>query len=102
MVRLLVDTGSSYTILPVEVVEALGCDTHHPLRRVRMVAANGITVAPLVGVPWLHCLGERANNYPVIAHTLPSGAFVAGVLGMDFLCACKASISTHDGRITRP
>lgn len=26
VVRVLVDTGASYTMLPVEVVEALGCD----------------------------------------------------------------------------
>lgn len=83
--RLVVDTGASYTTLPVEVVEALGCDTHHPLRTVRIVAANGIIVAPVVALPWFHCLGQRLSNFSVAAHTLPTGTFVDGLLGMDFL-----------------
>ncbi len=29
VLRLLLDTGSSYTMLPVEVLEALGYDIHH-------------------------------------------------------------------------
>jgi len=99
VLRLLLDTGASYTMLPVEVVEALGCDTHHPLRRVRIVAANGIIVAPVVSVPWLHCLGRRLEEWPVVAHTLPQGAFVDGLLGMDFLTHFKATISVGTGEI---
>ncbi len=99
MVRLLVDTGASYTMLPVEVVEALGCDTHHPLRTIRMVAANGIIVAPMVAVAWFHCLGQRVENFPVVAHTLPTGTFVDGLLGMDFLSRCKAVVSVGEAEI---
>jgi aspartyl protease family protein len=99
VLRLLLDTGASYTMLPVEAVEALGCDTHHPLRRVRIVAANGIIVAPVVSVRWLHCLGRRLEEWPVVAHTLPQGAFVDGLLGMDFLTHVKATISVSTGEI---
>ncbi len=97
--RLAVDTGASYTMLPVEVVEALGCDTHHPLRTIRIVAANGIIVAPLVAVPWFHCLGQRIMDFPAIAHTLPGGTFVDGLLGMDFLDHCQAVISVGEAEI---
>ncbi len=99
VVRLLVDTGASYTMLPVEVVEALGCDTHHPLRTVRIVAASGIIVAPMVAVSWLHCLGQRIEDFPVVAHTLPAGTFVDGLLGMDFLGRCQAVISVEEAEI---
>jgi len=101
VVRLLVDTGASFTILPVEVVEALGCDTSHPLRTLRIVAANGIIVAPVVALQWFHCLGERATDFPVVAHTLPSGTFVDGLLGMDFLHRCRSVISVPNAHITR-
>jgi len=50
-------------MLPVEAAEALGRDTHHPLRRARIIAANGIVVAPMVAVPWFHCLGQRLEEY---------------------------------------
>lgn len=99
VLRLLLDTGASYTVLPVEVVEASGCDTQHPLRRVRMIAATGVIVAPVVAVPWLHCLGRRVENFPVAAHTLPGSTFVDGLLGMDFLARCAAVISVGEAEV---
>ena len=99
VVRLAVDMGASYTTLPVEVVETLGCDTHHPLRTVRIVAANGIIVAPVVALPWFHCLGQRLSNFPVVAHTLPAGTFVDGLLGMDFLTRCRAVIAVGEATL---
>lgn len=97
--RLIVDTGASYTMLPVEVVEALGYDTHHPLRTIRIVAANGIVVAPLIKVSWMHCLGQQIVDFPVIAHTLPSGTYVDGLLGMDFLENCQAVIDVGEATV---
>jgi len=99
VVRLVVDTGASYTTLPVEVVEALGCDTHHPLRTVRIVAANGVIVAPVVALPWFHCLGQRLVSFSVVAHTLPAGTFVDGLLGMDFLRRCGAVIAVGEAML---
>ncbi len=99
VVRLLVDTGASQTVLPVEVVEVLGCDTSHPLRMTRMTSANGIIVAPVVAVAWLHCLGQRIESFPAVAHTLPAGTFVDGLLGMDFLSHCQAVISVGEAEI---
>jgi predicted aspartyl protease len=61
ILRLLLDTGVSYTMLPVEAVEAIGCDTHHPLQKVRIVAANGVIIAPIIAVPWFNCLGQRVE-----------------------------------------
>ena len=100
ILRLLLDTGASYTMLPVEVVEALGCDTHHPLRRVHIIAANGVIVAPVVAVPRFHCLGQRVEQWPVVAHTLPPGAFVDGLLGMDFLTRFQATIAVSGGEVS--
>lgn len=102
VLRLLVDTGASYTMLPVEAVEALGCDTHHPLRRIRIITTDGIIVAPVVGVPWFHCLGRRLEQWPVVAHTLPSGVFVDGLLGMDILTRFQATIDVGMGQVVVP
>lgn len=100
VLRLLIDSGSSHTVLPVEVLESLGCDTPHPLARVAILAASGTIVAPRVAVPWFHCLGHRLTDFPVLAHTLPAGTYVDGLLGMDFLVRCRATISTGEGSIT--
>jgi predicted aspartyl protease len=99
VLRLLLDTGSIYTMLPVEVLESVGYDTSRPLSRVRMIAASGIVVAPIVSVSWFHCLGQRVENFPIAVHTLPSGTFVDGLLGMDFLLHHEAVISVKPGEV---
>ena len=100
VLRLLLDTGASFTVLPVEALETIGCETHRPLRRVRMVAASGVIVAPVVAVPWFHCLGRRMEGFLVAAYTLPPGTFVDGLLGMDFLSQCEAEISVGQAKVS--
>jgi len=99
VLRLLLDTGASHTMLPVEAVEAIGCDTHHPLRRVHIMAANGVIIAPVVAAPWFHCLGQRLEEWPIVAHTLPPGTFVDGLLGMDFLTHFGAIINVGKAEV---
>ena len=94
----MVDTGASFTILPVEVVKRLGYDTSHPVRMARLAAASGIIVAPVIKISWLNSLGWVMKNFEVAVHTIPSPAF-DGVLGMDFLHRCKAIISIADAEI---
>jgi predicted aspartyl protease len=42
LVRLLVDTGSSFTVLPSRVLADVGCDVQQPRNRVAIVAAGGV------------------------------------------------------------
>ena len=97
--RLLIDTGASYTMLPIEAVESLGYDISHPTRRVRMIAANGIVMAPVIKVVWFNCLGQKIDDFPIVVHTIPSGTMADGLLGMDFLVKCRAVISTGEAKI---
>jgi len=95
---MLVDTGAGYTILPVELIDALGYDLTQPIGRVRLITANGLIIAPLVKVSWLNCLGQFVKNFAIAAHTIPSTSF-DGVLGMDFLVRRKAVISVAEAQI---
>jgi predicted aspartyl protease len=95
----LVDTGSSYTTLPVKVVEDLGFDIQNPLRNIRITAGSSIIEAPVVAVSWFSCLGERIENFPIVAYTLPRGTFWQGILGMDFLISCQAVIAVGEAQI---
>jgi len=99
VVRLLVDTGSSFTVLPTRVVESLGCNLQKPLRSIATVGASGMINAPLVAVPWFNCLGQRIENFPLLAYTIPAAAFVDGLLGMDFLSRYQAIIAVADAEI---
>lgn len=98
-VRLLVDTGSTFTILPVESIERLGYDLLHPLRKERLTAASGIIWAPVIQLSWFNCLGVTLKNFQAIAYTLPPGILADGLLGMDFLTQCKAVISVAEAKI---
>jgi predicted aspartyl protease len=96
--RLLIDTGSSYTVLPKRVLTAMGCDVAQA-DRVPIVAAGGILQAPVVKIPWFSCLGQRIENFPVVALDLPTNAFTSGLLGMDFLQKFGVVIDTAKGEL---
>ena len=50
-----------------------------------MATASGYVVAPVVTIPRLQCLGQHCNQCQALAHALPFGSSINGVLGMDFL-----------------
>ncbi|MGH9854996.1 MAG: aspartyl protease family protein [Blastocatellia bacterium] len=85
VVKLLIDCGASQTILSWGALASLEIDPAiSPIRR-RIVTANGLVQAPEVTVEELHSLGQRVNQLPVLALTIPFGSQIAGVLGMNFL-----------------
>jgi predicted aspartyl protease len=98
-VRLLIDTGSSFTILPVEVLQNLGYDTGNPLRRQELVTGQGRIYAPVINVSWFNCVGQFIEDFEIVAHNLPPNIRIDGLLGMDFLTRFGAVISVGDAEI---
>jgi predicted aspartyl protease len=98
LVRLLVDTGSSYTVLPSRVLKAMGLDLAQS-SRVSIVAAGGVIQVPVVRIPWLSCLGQRVEDFPVVGLDLPRNAFTSGLLGMDFMKRFGVVIDTASGEL---
>jgi clan AA aspartic protease (TIGR02281 family) len=99
LVRLLVDTGASYTVLPTRILQRLGCNLEQPLEKKKIVTANGAINVPIVAVPWFNCLGIKRENYPVVALSLPASSFTDGLLGMDFLREVGAVIDVANAEI---
>jgi len=102
VVRLLVDTGSVYTILPVEVLESVGCSPAVSTDHVRLITGSGYLIVPRVQTSWFQCLGQKVDQMAAIAHTLPFGSLVDGLLGMDFLRPLHARILIAEGVIELP
>jgi predicted aspartyl protease len=102
VVKLLVDTGSVYTILPVEVLESVGCSPAVSTDHVRLITGSGYLIVPRVQTSWLQCLGQKFDRMAVVAHTLPFGSFVDGLLGMDFLKPLQTRILIAEGVIELP
>jgi predicted aspartyl protease len=98
-VRLLIDTGSSFTILPVEVLQNLGYDTGNPLRRQELVTGQGRIYAPVINVSWFNCVGQFIENFEIVAHNLPPNIRINGLIGMDFLTRFGSVISVSDAEI---
>ncbi len=99
VINLLVDTGSTYTILPVEVLESIGVSPAESAEHERIATGSGYVIAPKVRVTSLSTLGKKFRRVVVIAHTLPFGGPIDGLLGMDILLRLKTKISIAKGII---
>jgi len=83
--RLLIDTGSTYTIVAQEILESIGCSPGLAKERMRIATASGYEMCPVVWIQQFSCLGQCIEDWYVLAHTLPFGTYVDGLLGMDFM-----------------
>jgi clan AA aspartic protease (TIGR02281 family) len=82
---MLIDTGSSFTIISWDTLTSLGIDPATSNVRRSMMTANGLIQAPEVTIEEIHCFGQVVKQFPIVAHSIPLGASVSGVLGMNFL-----------------
>ena len=99
VINLLVDTGSTYTILPVEVLESIGISPAASEEHERIATGSGYIIAPKVTVRSFSTLGKEFRRTKMIAHTLPFGGPIDGLLGMDILGRLKARIAIAKGII---
>ena len=99
IIHLLIDTGSSYTILPVEVLESIGLSPAESRQHQRILTGSGYIIAPKLKVTSLNTCGRSFREAVVIGHTLLSGSVIDGLLGMDLLCRLNAKISVAIGRL---
>jgi predicted aspartyl protease len=98
-VRLLLDTGSSFTILPVQVLQNLGYDPRNPSRSEEIATGQGRISAPVTNVSWFNCAGQIIEKFDVVAYNIPPNLPIDGLLGMDLLSHFRAIISVGDAEI---
>ncbi len=99
-VRLLVDTGSSYTTLPINLLEDLGYDISAAAnRRIAIMTAGGMGRAPVLSISMFNCLGQSFSDFPIVALDLPFNPLMSGLLGMDFLNRIGATIDIKAAQI---
>jgi clan AA aspartic protease (TIGR02281 family) len=98
-VRLLVDTGASYTTLPIKVLEDLGYVTSTAPVRVAIMTASGMGRAPYLKIAALNCLGKNLPDFSVVALDLPFNPLMSGLLGMDFLSKMGVTLDIQKAEI---
>ena len=98
-VTVALDTGASITIIPSQVLIALGYDLLNPDGQVQLLTANGITFAKRINVRRLTTIGETIENIDVLCHDLPKNSPIKGLLGLNFLRHFDVNISFSTGTI---
>lgn len=99
VVRLMVDPGSSQSMLPWHRLQEVSYDPAASRERRRIFTANSTIVIPQVALQRFHCLGKVVENFPVLCHILPFNTHVEGLLGVDFLRAFDISTHVRQGYI---
>jgi predicted aspartyl protease len=102
VLQLLIDTGATQTSLPIEFLKDIGCSIDSQTPRRSILTGNGTINAAIVPIPWLNCLGQRLEDFPVLALQIPVSRYINGILGMDFLTRFQAIIDIGKGQITLP
>ena len=97
--KLLLDTGSAYTLISQEILETIGCSPASPVRTQRIITGSGYEIVPVVKADRFHCVGSLLEHFEILAHTLPFGAYVDGLPGMDFMGRFAIEIRTHSAEI---
>lgn len=97
--KLLLDTGSAYTIISQEILDSIGCSPTLPKRKQRIITGSGYEIVPVVSVNRFNCIGKYLEDFEILAYTLPFGVYVDGLLGMDFLNSFDTEIKILKGEI---
>jgi hypothetical protein len=98
--KLLLDTGATTSLINLATLLYLGLDPDQPLRRMRMITGSRSEVVSVVALTRFSALGQDYFGFPVIAHALPTGSAVDGLLGLDFLRDHVLAIDFRAGQIT--
>lgn len=81
---LLVDTGSSFTIINPIIIEKLNIDTTTKKRK-KIITASGYEFCDEVITENFYCFGKNVRNFSLLSHSVPFETYIDGILGMDFL-----------------
>ena len=85
IIKMAMDTGASYTIIPIETAIAIGYDPALSKKHIEITTASGVVITTIIKVESVTCLGQEVKNLEIICHDLPAQSPVKGLLGLNFL-----------------
>jgi len=97
--KMAVDTGATYTMIPWEIAEALGYRPDISSQRITLVTASGVERVPLIKVDIIRILGKEIRDIEIVCHDLPARSYVDGLLGPRSLRELKAKIDFDKGTL---
>lgn len=85
IIKMALDTGATFTMMPPEIARDIGHDPTLSKRRIEIATASGSVLVPILKVKSISCLGTKLKNVEVVCHSLPPESPVEGLLGLNFL-----------------
>lgn len=85
ILRMALDTGATYLMLPADVAQYLGYDLQKPKARISLTTASGTVQAPLIVLEKVKVLGQEARQVEAVCRDLPPASTMDGLLGLSFL-----------------
>ena len=84
-IRMALDTGATYIMIPWEVSESLGLEPEISKERIETITASGVEKVPLVELPLIRVGKTEVKSAKAMVHDLPAKSYVDGLLGLNFL-----------------
>jgi clan AA aspartic protease (TIGR02281 family) len=98
-VKLVVDTGATYTMISAATAKELSIDPQQAPRTMPFQTANGVIQAPLANLESVIVGGMEIKNLTAAIHDAVPSAQVAGLLGLNFLSNFRLDIDTEKGML---
>ena len=83
--RMAVDTGADFTLVPAHAALELGLELFPADEKEGIITANGVIYAPTAEISLFGALGIELPDFKVLCYDLHSQSRVDGILGLDFL-----------------
>ena len=96
-IRVALDTGATYTMIPWKTAEVLGLEPELSKEKIEIITASGVEKAPLVTLNSILVLGKRIEGVEVVVHDLPPKSYVDGLLGLKLLVELRLKIDFREG-----
>lgn len=97
--RLVLDTGSSFVVLPWNLVTSIGIKIN-PANTVKTTSVTTVETVPKIIVPEIKVLGKSVKNVEAIVKDLPPESPADGLLGLSFLKHFKLAIDFKNGYLS--
>jgi len=98
-VRLVLDTGATFTMISGATAKELDVDTTQNTRTIPFQTANGTIQAPLINLDSISVAGLELKNLTAAVHDAMPDPAVAGLLGLNFLANFRMDIDTEKGLV---
>jgi predicted aspartyl protease len=96
-VKMALDTGATYVLIPHHIAESLGYDPASSRERVPLTTASGVEIVPLITLISVSALGKKIDNIRVVCHDLPPTSHIDGLLGLSYFREQRIKLDFVEG-----